>query len=110
MIGNEERIINEEDGSIRIFESDSEEIRKIKRGHNTIASVIYHQRGAESLPTGIPKNCKVEQPRAQGEHISTPTYVLGDQQYTNGLTRNLYINGHNKFTHKMGFAGRAHKG
>jgi hypothetical protein len=86
----------------------TEEQLKGLREHNLKAMAFTHQQGAERLPLGIPINCKVEQPRAQLEHILTPTYKQGDTQYTNGETYNKYVTGRNKFEHRWGFAGRAH--
>ena len=106
-VGNTRKIFNKEDMSIRIEASDSEEIRRAKRDYNKIAMENYHKRGAFCLPPGIPKNCNVEQPRAQMEHISAPTFKHGDTRYTNGLLRIQYINGKNRTEYKEGFAGRA---
>ena len=95
------------DLGVTIYLTDDEEIRRAKREQNKRAIRKDHQRGAERLPLGIPKECKVEQPRAQLEHITTPTYKQGDTQYTNGEVRCVYINGINRKEIRMGFAGRA---
>lgn len=92
---------------MRIFAEDNEEVKEGKRRINEEEMRKDHQRGALLLPLGILETCKVEQPREQQEHISPPTYIIGDTQYTNGEVRNYYKNGHGKFSWKWGFAGRA---
>jgi len=95
------------DSGVTIFSRDSEEVRRGKREENRRAMQKDHQRGALLLPTGIPGNCKVEQPRAQMEYILTPTYKQGDTQYTNGEVRNMYFDGRENKRYAWGFAGRA---
>jgi hypothetical protein len=90
-----------------IGEAASEESRRVLRRMNDEEMKESHQWGAERLLTGIPKDCKVEQPRAQQEHISIAIYKTGDQQFTNGLLRICYINGVNRKEYHIGFAGRA---
>ena len=91
-----------------INEGDSEELRKVKRKWCEREMRQTHEWGALKLPSGIPIGCKIEQPRAQAEHISTPTYKQKIPA-GNGITRNCYINGANRKEYAMGFAGRARK-
>jgi hypothetical protein len=89
-----------------IHKTDTEEVRIAKREINEREMTKEHQRGAEKLPLGIPKRCKVDQP---GDRERSVSYKLGTGGYPtgNGEVRIQYINGHNKKEYHMGFAGRA---
>jgi hypothetical protein len=89
-----------------VKELNEEQLARI-REHNREHMTYTHQRGSQELPIGIPGGCKVEQPREQREHITTLTYKQGDTQYTNGLLRIRYKNGHEKYEYHIGFAGPA---
>lgn len=88
-----------------IYAEDTEEVRESKRRANEEEMANEYKRGALLLPSGIPTRCKVDQP---GDHfLSPPKYRQGDEQFTNGVTRNTYFDGREKKFTALGFAGRA---
>ena len=70
---------------MRIFKEDCEEVKKCKREINIVEMAKDHRRSAEKLPLGLPKECKVDQPRDLARQERPPNYHIGDTQFTNGL-------------------------
>lgn len=97
---------------IRITKEDveilSEDQLKALREHNRLCMTKDYQQSALQLPTGIPKNCKVEQP---GDQIR-PDYD-GKQGSlcwrAGGDVRICSRNGINRKEYQIGFAGAARK-
>ena len=88
---------------MRIDENVPEGLREAMRRQNDIEMREDHERGALSLPTGIPENCKVDQGR---DHVE-PSFILGDA-CTNGVVRMRMYDGNDKGYYDSVFCGPSH--
>ena len=88
---------------MRIDENVPEGLREAMRRQNDIEMREDYERGALSLPTGIPENCKVDQGRVHVE----PSFILGDA-CTNGVVRMRMYDGNDKGYYDTVFCGSSH--